>query len=144
MSPGRAVEDCSEPRDSPGLQVGGCSALGESLGREDCFELGGSPGLGVGDCSAHGDSPGSLLHPQSCTENAHWGSRLDLGRNNYRNVTIVRSMGDRRAWGWRIILRLGIRRGSLYVLDWPRSIAPGAFCTTGPAFSTAVAILHWQ
>jgi len=59
---------------------------------------------------------GSMLHPQSRTENAHWGSRLDLRRNNYRPGTIVLSLGDRRAWGWGIVLRLGIRRGSRYVL----------------------------
>jgi len=32
----------------------------------------------------------------------------------------------------------------MYVLGWPRSIGPGAFWTTGPAFGTAVALLHWQ
>jgi len=65
---------------------------------------------------------GSIFHPQWRTENSHWGSRLDLRRNNYRPGTIVLSLGDRRAWGWAIVLRLGIRRGSRYAVGWPRSI----------------------
>jgi len=52
------VGDCSDLGEMPGLRVGGCSALGDSLHREDYSELGGSPGLGVGDCSVLGDSPG--------------------------------------------------------------------------------------
>jgi len=65
---------------------------------------------------------GSMLHAQWRTVNARWGSRLDLRRNNYRPGTSVLSLGDHRAWGWGIVLRLGIRRGSRYILGWPRSI----------------------
>ena len=62
------------------------------------------------------------MHPQWGTENAHWMSRLDLWRNNYPAGTIVLSLWDRRAWGWGIVLLLGIRQRGRYVLGRPRSI----------------------
>jgi len=48
-------------------------------------------GLGIGR--------GSMLHPQSSTENAHWGTRLDLRWNDDQAGTIVLRLGDRLSLG---------------------------------------------
>ena len=81
--------------DSPGLGVGGCSALGDSLRREDCSDLGGSPGLGVEDCSELGDLPG--LQVGGCSalgDSLHWEDCSELGGSPGLGVGDCSALGD--------------------------------------------------
>ena len=75
----------------------------------------------------------SMLDPHWRTRDKHWESQMVYCRNIRRWVPIFRpqaqnipSSGIRRAWGWRIVVRLEIGRGSWYVLGWPRSIGLGS------------------
>ena len=62
----------------------------------------------------------SMLDPHRPTRNEHWNSLLDLRRDMRQSVRNELSLGNHR--GWRIVLSMGIRRGSRCVLGWPWSI----------------------